>query len=291
MTIPRFPIMVVLAAGLLLFACQSSGSSNKKAAEIVKQVLQISQGTDAEIAVYVNRLPPGLPAGFPIYQRARIISSFRILDKDGENFFILATAQDEPDKVYAYYEEQLDKSPWQLQGATNSEDVTAVRFTKTDDPIIEGTVVINRGEEQDSRSQIVMRVQGSAPAKEETRKAFTLGQGKPLPKGYPQSVPIYPNGTVTSTAWLRRLGNIDFSVISLTKDPQNKVIEFYKAQLPGGGWIVTNTTDDGTEISLNFEDQRDSQLSGTITASVFDRDSSYTEISIRLRTKSSSRGQ
>lgn len=290
MTARRF-LFLLLLGGLLLSACIGGNKSDEKAAAVVKQVLQVGQGTDADIDVYVNKLPPGMPAGIPIYQGARIISSFRILDETGESFFILAETKDDLTKMLAFYEEQMDKDPWQVQGATNADTVTALRFTNTNDVGLEGTIAAHKGKEKGEVNSIMVTVQRSGTGKEQRRELFTLGESKPLPRGFPQSVPIYANATVTSTTWLRRLGNIDFSVTYLTKDPQDKVIEFYKAQLPKGGWKVTGTTDDGADIILNFEDEKDAQLGGVISATVFDKDSSYTEISVRVRTKSTVRNQ
>jgi hypothetical protein len=286
-----FPLLVILSIALLMVACrgESNETSDRKAADVVRQVLQIGQGAEADIDVYVNKLPDGAPDRIPQYSGARIISSFHIQDEESERYFIMASTKDSLEKVLAFFEEQLDKEPWQVQGATNTEDLTAIRFIRSDDADIDGTVALSKAKSSEEENNILITVQRAVANPQVKTQPFSLGEAKPLPKGFPSSVPVYNNSTVTSTIWLRRLGNIDFVITYLTKDPQTKVIDFYKNQLPQGGWKVTATADEGGDSTLNFEDQRDAQLNGAVSAGAFDKDSSFTEVSVRVRTKSNVR--
>jgi predicted enzyme related to lactoylglutathione lyase len=285
------PLLALACMMLLAFACSGNNSedSDRKAAEVVKQVLQIGQGPDSKIDVFVNKLPDGAPDNIPIYSGARIISSFHMTEEDGDRYFVMAGTKDPMEKLLAFYEEQFDKEPWQVQGATNSEEATAIRFIRSDDANVDGTVALSKGQAAGEENNILITIQRAVENNSVKTDPFKLGEAKPLPKGFPASVPVYNNSTVTSTIWLRRVGNIDFMVTYLTKDPQAKVIDFYRSQLPQGGWKVTANKDEAGSSTLNFEDEKDAQLNGAVSAGAFDKDSSYTEVSVRVRTKSNVR--
>jgi hypothetical protein len=114
---------------------------------------------------------------------------------------------------------------------------------------------------------------------------FELGASKPLPRGFPAEMPLYPDMTVADTAWGRSADTTQFQVNFLTKGSPQDVIAFYRNDFQSrGGWSLTEEPIQGTAVGFSFEHNAEGQTwSGNIGADTFAKDPTYTQASLQLR--------
>ncbi len=86
-------------------------------------------------------------------------------------------------------------------------------------------------------------------------KDGSFSTSKKLPDNFPSDVPVYPGSQVESS--LKATGNDQVSesvTVSLsTSDSYEKVVNFYKSQLPTNGWNVTATYEAGDSFTTTGE--------------------------------------
>ena len=116
---------------------------------------------------------------------------------------------------------------------------------------------------------------------------FALGASKPLPEGFPEAVPQYPDSTVIELAFQKQADAESFVVSFLTKDDISKVLDYYRGKLEGGGLTVTDGDASQSPLqdaeSVEFTD--DEQTSAVrLTAGTFAEDESYTRIDLQVQT-------
>jgi hypothetical protein len=269
------PLAVVAAVG----AC--GGGSDKQAEQEIAKFLEIGQSPDAPAEVMIGRLPADMPSGLPDYPGASLVGSTVTATGGQKVYTVLRETSDPLDSVLIFYEEELDQAPWQVALSTSQEDLAALQFGNLDDPTFFGAVIIQESSDNKHRA-ILLSVQ--VPGETPSPQPFELGPSKPLPRGFPAEIPLYPDMTVTSTAWGRSAGAVDFRLDFLTKSSPQDVTTFYRNEFQSrGGWTITETPSQGTAVGISFEQTTGGETwSGTIGADWFTQEPTYTQVSLQL---------
>jgi hypothetical protein len=271
------PLAVVAAVG----AC-GGGGSDEQTEQAIAKFLEIGQSPDAPAEVMIGRLPAGMPSGLPDYPGASLVGSTVTATSGQKVYTVLRETSDPLDSVLIFYEEKLDQAPWQIALSTSQEDLAALQFGNLDDPNFFGAVIIQDSSDKVHRAILLsVQVSGEAPSPE----PFELGPSKPLPRGFPAEMPLYPDMTVTATAWGRSAGAADFRLDFLTKSSPQDVIAFYLGEFQSrGGWTITETPNQGTAVGISFEHTAEGQTwSGSIGADWFTEEPTYTQVSLQFR--------
>jgi len=278
--------LMLLIGAAVAVAC--GGGDNKDAEDVLQRFMEIGQNPGATAEVMIGEVPSGLPADLPEYPDSSLIGSTVTTDAGTESISVLRETSDSLDNVLLYYEENLDTSPWEILLSTSQETFAAVQFGKIDDANLLGSIVIQSSGDGE-RSTILLSLQ-LAESEAPTAKPFELGASKPLPRGFPAEMPIYPDITITDTAWARSTDTLDFQVNFLTKSSSQDVADFYRKELGSRGWTVTDQpsqTGQAGATNLSFEGKTANlpgqTWSGGISINVFEEDPSYTQVRLQVR--------
>jgi len=276
-------ILALLAAAAAADACgDGDGDSDKQAEQVTGRFLEVGQNPGTTAEVMVGKLPADLPPGLPEYPGASLIGSAVTADGGQKALSVLRETADPLDNVILFYEDALEQAPWQVVVSTSQEGLAALQFSRLDVANFMGTVIV-RSSADEKRSIILLSVDvsGEAPSPQ----PFELGASKPLPRGFPAEMPLYPDMTVTDTAWGRSADTTQFQVNFLTKGSPQDVIAFYRNDFQSrGGWTITEEPSQGTAVGISFEHTAEGQTwSGSISADAFADDPTYTQTSLRLQ--------
>lgn len=276
-------LVVTLAAGLAATYGCGGGGSDKKAESVIKKFLEVGQNPGTTSEVFLDKLPPGLPDGLPEYPGSKLVGSTMTTGGGTEVLGVLREAGDPVDKVYMFYEQAVDTSPWQIALSTSPSNVAALQFTSTNDPNMAGALVIQPSGDNGGDSVIYLSVQMVSP-EAGTTEPFKLEPSKPLPHDWPAQVPIYPNATITDTGWGRSQGSIEWQISFLAVTTAKDIIDFYRTELTSTGWSVTDEAPQGEASVLSIENiQATETWSGGISAQTFAQDPTYAQATIQLR--------
>jgi hypothetical protein len=242
-------------------------------------------------------LPPGFPADLPRYPGAKVLVSFLVRSSEGANYFVIYESGAGVDEILSFYQEKLDKEPWQVEGAISSEQIRAVAFSRPDDADVEGNVTVASSELGD-KAAIYVSFQDVTPTglRPIEPKPFVLRPTLALPPGFPSDVPIYSGkekSTVTSTKFQRGGGTTSYQIAFVTKNSDVDVINFYRSEFQKRGWIVTDGQPLSTRdfsISIDFRDGPRQLLQGNVRADAHPDDGAYTLVVLSVDV-SASRGR
>jgi hypothetical protein len=276
-------ILALLAVAAAAGACGGGdGDSDKQAEQVIGKFLEIGQNPGATAEVMIGKLPADLPPGLPDYPGASLVGSTVSNDAGQEGISVLSETADPLDNVALFYEDALDQAPWQVLSSNLQEGLAVLQFSKSDDPNFVGGVIIQSSNDK-KRCTILLSVQvsGEAPSPQ----PFELGASKPLPRGFPAEMPLYPGMTVIHTGWGRSGDTTVFQYDFLAKSSPQDVIAFYRNEFQSrGGWTITEKPSQGTAVSFSFEHKEGDQTwSGSISADKFAEDPTYTQASLQLR--------
>ena len=274
-------ILALLAVAAAVGAC-GGGGSDEKAEQVIREFLEVGQNPGAKTEVMVGKLPPDLPPGLPRYPGASTIGSAVATEAERKGYSVVDQTADPLDNVLLFFEDALEQPPWQIVFSTSQEGFAGLQFGSQDDPNFIGSVIIQNSNDQKRRS-ILLSAQ--VVEEEASPQPFELGAGKPLPRGFPSEMPLYPDMTVTDTAWGRSGDTTSFEVKFLTESLPQDVIAFYRNDLQSrGGWSLTEKPIQGTAVGFSFAHNAEGQTwNGDIDADLFAKDSTYTQGSVRLR--------
>lgn len=284
-----------LLAGLLLASLACGDGDGERAASIIHRLLQAAGAEGAgQLESFPGRLPDGLPARPPQYPGAEVIVSSRQpapvgdLDEPAPSgevrqpvvYLIVLDTADDREPVFAFYEQALEKDPWQLESTFSTQELDTLQFSNVEDPDISGVVSIAKGGD-DGRTSILISLQDAGAFREEA-PPFELGESLRLPKEFPPDLPVYQGATITGSAFVRQPGNESFLLIFLTTDSQDDVIEFYREAFQQRGWRVLAGAALGLEERIDFRDDR-GDIQGDVLADRFSRDRRYTQVRLQVR--------
>ena len=289
----RFSALALLA-GLLLLVAACAGDGDGRTAGVIHRLL-LAAATDSSgtLESFPGRLPDDLPVEPPRYPGAGLIMSSRqpapVTDTEvGPEesipqptlYFIVFDTTDGREDVFDFYEDALDEDPWQLESTFSTGELDSLEFSNVDDADIAGAVSIASGGE-DGRTSILISLQDAGAFREEA-PPFELGASLPVPKEFPDDVPLYPDSTITSTAFFREPGSESFLVIFLTTDSQDEIAGFYRDQFHQRDWSVLEGAPLGLEERIDFRDEG-GDVQGSLLADRFSRDPGYTEVRLQVR--------
>jgi hypothetical protein len=291
-------VVPAIVVGALVWALAGGGDGDGGAAGALEGILRPPSDPNTQIDSFKGEVPPDFPDDFPIYSDGKVVVSLEILSDQGTSYFVVMNTKDPTDKVYDFYNTELDDDPWQVEIGQSSEELTGVRFLRPDNPDVSGTVIIHRSDLDDTTSIYVsFEDVAAAISPGSADNPFNLSASRPLPRGFPNDVPIYSsrgnNSVVVDTYFERGGGGQIFKVSFLTKDSSDDVIKYYTDEFKGRGWTATDSTGQSATsfaLGLNFADNNQS-LQGQITADSFENDAAYTKVDMVVQvTGARSRG-
>ena len=288
-------VMPAIVVGLLVWAIAvATGPENKSrvTADVANVLNAFSQGSSSgSIASrYEGETPPLYPSSVPVYPGAGIVSSVMQVTGQNASYLVIYDTKDSRQKVASYFATEFSAEPWQVDAAQDGRDSTVRQFSKTDDPNLRGLVLAAESK-QDDRTTIVVSVQVTSGAQKLAKTSYDPGAGKPLPDGFPTSVPQYPGSTVIESSFQKQPPSTVFTVSLVTKDDAAKVLDYYRGQLKDGGLTVADPADSQTapqaSSSVTFSDDKQT-VGGQVTAAAFAEDDSYTRVDLQVTTSSQS---
>lgn len=294
-----FAVFAVLLLLTAVFTFSCGGEDDERAANVIHRLLLAAAAGDTSgLESFPGRLPDGLPVDPPLYPGADIVVSSRQpapttgLEDAGAAgaaggalplpvlyFIVLDTGASRPD-VFDFYEEALDEDPWQLDATAATPGLDTIEFTNVEDLDISGAVSITQGG-TDGRTSVLISMQDAGGFVVEP-PPFAPGESLAVPKEFPEDVPVYPDSTVTGTAFFREPANESFLLILLTTDSQDDVIDFYKEAFEELEFILSEPDTLGLEERLAFRDE-DRDIQGDIVADRSLEDRAFTEVRIQLQ--------
>ena len=272
-----FIVLAVFTGGLFLVAC--GGGSNDKAVSAMQKLMQVGQDPGTTNKVYLDELPPGLPAGLPSYPGAELVGSVVTTSTTGVGLGVLSESGDSVDTIYAFYEEALATAPWQIEVSTYPGKVAGIQFKSRDDPSMSAAVVVQPASEGDGKSVIFLSIQTRSGAP--TAEPFVLGESKPLPLNWPP-IPVYPNSVVTDTGWGQTDTSAEWQITLLVQAAPLDVINYYKSELTKIGLPVKDEAPQNETLMMSFAGvQGPDTWNGAISAGTFAQDPTYTQVTIQ----------
>lgn len=287
-------ITALVALTLAVTACASSGNT-RTASAIHRLLLAAASDTSGQLESFSGKLPKDLPVEPPRYPGSQLIVSSR-QPSPGSNtgasatpaanvpqptlFLLVYDTGASRQEVFSFYQEALDKDPWQLESSLSTGDLDTLQFSDVTDGDITGAVSISTGGE-DGRTSILTSLQDAGAFRQEA-PPFEAPDSLPTPKEFPPDVPLYPGGVTTSTAFLREPANESFLLIFVTTDSQDEITSFYRDEFHKLGWIVQEGAPLGLENRIDFHDDAN-DIQGDLLADRFARDRTYTEVRLQIR--------
>jgi hypothetical protein len=286
------PAVIVGLIVFFLLGSDDADDSPSAAAGIVDGLMRLGQADQANITSFEGELPPEFAPDFPIYEDAEVVVSIAMASEQGTGYLIVMSTPDSTSEVYEFYNTRLDAEPWQVEIGRSSAEFTGLRFLRPDNIDVSGDVSLHRSELGDRTviylsysdiSQAILPGGDTSP--------FSLGPTRPLPVGFPGDIPIYQGAeesVILDTYFERGQGGQAFIVTFLTRDSQDDVIEFYRQDFEGKGWVVSDAGVESTSFALGieFDDGPAQSISGTITADSFENDPAYTQVDLLVTTRS-----
>lgn len=107
-------------------------------------------------------------------------------------------------------------------------------------------------------SKIVGGNLASLPGREKTNpnskdQDFSISAGETLPEGFPSDFPLYPEAKIVSSFTANGGGTSGVSVVWENQDSLEKIIAFYKVELPKGEWKIVSSFDREGSSTISFE--------------------------------------
>jgi hypothetical protein len=290
--LPRIATLVALT--LAVTAC--AGSDNTRTASAIHRLLlAAASDTSGQLESFAGKLPKGLPVEPPRYPGSVLIVSSRQPSPSSGGaaaptpaanvpqptlFLLVYDTGDSREKVFRFYQDALDKDPWQLESSLSTGDLDTLQFSDVTDGDITGAVSISTGGE-DGRTSILTSLQDAGAFRQE-QPPFQPAASLPLPKEFPGDIPLYPGGVTTSTAFLREPANESFLLIFITTDSQAEIASFYRDEFHKLGWVVQEGAPLGLENRIDFHDNAN-DIQGDLLADRYARDHTYTEVRVQIR--------
>lgn len=285
----RFPILTwpallfAVLALTLVTGTACGGGSDENAKKAVERLMEIGQKPNITTKVTFGGLPEGLPDGLPMYPGSTLMASTVTTGGTQTGYGVLRDTGDPLDKVFQYYEQGLDKDPWLIMVSTSPKDGGEIQFTRANDPNVAGAVIIQPTASIEGHVTVFLSVETISTEATSTQKPFELGPSKPLPPGFPPQASIYPDATITDTAWARSSSSLQWQVIFLVQKSPQDVIDFYRTELAGKGWTVTDQPPQGQTLILSMDNvNAQPPWSGTIAVGLLQDDPSYTQTTLQV---------
>jgi len=275
-------LIVALMAGLAAAAgCGGGGGSDQEAESAIAKLLKVGQSPGTTNQVFVGELPPDLPSGLPEYPGSSLVGSTITTSDAAKTLSVLRETGDPVDKVYAFYEQALDTDPWEIQISSFPAKSAGLQFVNINDANMAGAVIIQSSGDDEGDCLIFVSIQTASGTA--TSEPFELEPSKPLPRDWPAQVPIYPNATITGTAWGRAEGASEWQISFLAQTTPTDVIDFYRTELTNASFVVTDEAPQNEVSVLSFKNELTAETwNGAVSAQTFADDPSYAQGTVQL---------
>lgn len=289
-------LVLALTLPSFLAACSEGRQDDERLPSMIHRLLLAAGADDSSgLESFPGVLPPDLPVDLPLYPGADlIVSSQQPIAADGLDaesgapggiarpvlYFIMLDTPDEREAVFAYYREAFDEDPWQVQATASTQGLDTLEFLNVPDIDIGGAVSIVDGG-PDGRTSVLISLQDTGAFVEE-QEAYDPGERLAVPPGFPEELPLYPDATVTGSAFFREPGVESYLLIFVTTDGQSEVIAFYEEALGEAGLAVEAGESVGVEDIITFEDAP-LDIRGEVLADRSLADRTYTEVRIQVQ--------
>lgn len=290
-------VVPAIVVGLVVwFVASATAPENKSrlAADVANVVNAFSQSSSSDTVTsrYEGQTPPLYPTTIPKYPGAGIVSSVMQVTGEDAAYLVIYDTSDSRQKVSSYFDKRLGQNPWQIDASQDGRDSDVRQFSSGSDPNLRALVLV-AGSKQDNRTTIVMSVQVTSGAKNLVRQPFSPGKSKPLPEGFPSTVPQYPGSTVIESSYQKQPPSTMYTVSLVTKDNSSKVLDYYRTQLKSGGLTVDAASSapgatpqaqpTPSNTTVTFTDAKQT-VNGQISATPLAEDQSYTRIDLQVTT-------
>jgi hypothetical protein len=269
---------------LSVFTGDDGSNDDRLSADVASVVQAFTSSDGVQATRFEGELPGSYPGDVPRYPGSKVVSSVLQLSGDNAAYLAIFDSGDNRDDVAAYYDEQFDADPWQLDGGQSSADSNIRSFSKIDDANVSGAVLIAESLD-DAVTTIIISVQVVSGAEDAEQRDFELPVSQPLPNGFPGDVAQYPDWVVLQAAFQSQPNGDNFALQSVTQDSGSTVLDFYRKEFEGKGWTVT----DGDASQAQLEDaaeirfeSSDSKISGGVVTGVFGLDRDYTQVNVQV---------
>ena len=294
-------VIIALAGAVawLLISRGGGGSGDERVnADVASIMNAFSSQQSATTTRYEGKQAPGFPGSVPSYPGAHLVSSLVQVRGGDASYLVVYDTGDQRDKVAQFFEDNLAKDPWQLEGGQVDRNGTVHQFSNTSDANLSGLVLVAESND-DKVTTILESVQVVSGAKAATSGAYSPGTSKPLPAGFPDNVKRYPGSTTIESAYRKQPQGNTYIVSFVTKDDAAKVLDYYRQEFQGNGWTVQDgdasggsapsATPAGPATAISFSDSK-SQVSGGVNTAALDEDASYTRIDVQVATGAAAGG-
>ncbi len=262
----------------------SGGGDARTNANVASVINAFSQGQGGALRRIEGELPVGFPGDIPSYPGARVVSSLVSVTGDDVVYLVVYDTGDRIDDVASHFDDALSADPWQIDGAQDGRDSALRQFTKIDDADIEGLYLLAASTNADVTT-IFLSVQVTSGADDTESEVFVPRVSKQLPEGFPEGIPAYPDAVAIETGFSRTPQSTRYEVSLITKDSVSSVLEFFRDELEGSGWTVTDADPSQSQIpnaeAITFE-SADGGLTGGLVAGEFADDANYTRVDLTV---------
>jgi len=280
-------IVPAAIVGVVVWALmRGGGGTDSRASGDVANILSaFSQGNqDSVTARFERTVPDGYPTDVPTYPGARVVSALVQTQGEDASYIVVYDTTDARDKVAAFYQDALERDPWQITFGQDTRESAIRGFHKTDDADISGVVLVSESR-GGGLTTILSSVQITSGAKDAEKQPFKTPAARALPEGFPAEIPDYGNGILFEAAYQKQSSGNQFLVSYITKDSADEVIAFYKDRLASAGFTVTDADASSSPLAdaqaVTFANSS-SSTQGQITVGTFPEDHSYRRIDVRV---------
>lgn len=285
-----FVVVVIAIVAIVVIAGDDDDGGGGSTEQIIQRVLTAGQDADTDITVELNGVPDDYPSEVPRYGDGELVATIRSLAPDGLAFISVYTTTKRPGEALAAFESTFAAPAWEVVSLSRSEDSSGMQFRQTNGSL-EGAVNIGRfgragvTAADDAPFEVLVTVidrdRGEAAPDEPTR-AFRR-ESQPLPPDFPRDrLPVYRGATIIGSAFAMQEEGTVFVLQLVTPDTQEQVISFYQSELARAGWTVDRPFESSQEIELSFSEPNRTDSSGSVSTSVFLRETTLTEVTVQL---------
>ena len=281
-------VPALLAAAAAWFVASSfddgGGGDDRTNANVASVINAFSSGQGGSLRRIEGALPPGFPEDVPAYPGAEVVSSLISVSGEDVVYLVIYDTGDGLDDVTAHFDEALADDPWQIDGGQDARDTALRQFSKIDDADVEGLFLL--AESNDANlTTIFLSVEVTSGADETELEEFEPEVTKPLPDGFPEGIPQYPDAVVIQTGFQKQPQGTRYSVSLITRDSNASVLTFFRDAFETDGWSVADS--DASQAGLldaeaiTFESDT-GDITGNIVAGEFAEDKNYTRVEVNV---------
>ncbi len=296
------PAVIVGVAVWFIASGGSGGGGDERVTTNVTNVVNaFSQGQTGSVTRrFEGQLAPGFPKDVPLYPGAKLISSELQISGSDADYLVVYDTGDSRQKVADYFSGKLDADPWEVDASQDDRESSLRQFSNVSDANVRGLVLAAESK-QDDVTTVIVSVQVTSGAAAAGSEQFDPGDSRPLPAGFPTSVPAYPGATVMSTTYQKctrdqalggacTAGSLTFRVSMVTQDAASKVLDYYRTQLATNQLTVTDGDASQSTLAgataIDFTDAGQT-VQGSITVGALAEDAKYAQVDISAATQPS----